>query len=248
MLTHEERLAAARDAIGYICSRSQQEMTVSVPNCPGWNVYNAAVHIGRVGVAWHAMINASPDDPDSRVRGYADAESRGSGHAPDVLASWVLAAVDALDDDVDRPCYFSMTGGSGTVGLWGWHAASELGIHRLDVEAALGEPYAIDDQLAVDALEYTCAYFLPAMTRATSTNPGPLDVVAVRDRSAVATVPLRADGDGEPASTTITGAPVDTLLALWGRPHGHLDIDGSTAVVDNWYRLPAEAFQFGTWD
>jgi len=80
-------------------------------------VYNAAVHIGRVGIAWHAMINASPDDPDSRVRGYADADSRGEGQTPDTLASWALAAIDALEADIARPCYFSMTGGAGSVEL-----------------------------------------------------------------------------------------------------------------------------------
>ncbi|MGZ0175489.1 MAG: maleylpyruvate isomerase N-terminal domain-containing protein, partial [Acidimicrobiales bacterium] len=95
MASHKERLAAASDAIEFICSRDPDEMSTVVPNCPGWTVYNVAAHIGRVGLAWHSMIDASPDDPDSRARGYADAESRGSGHSPKVLASWVRGAVEA---------------------------------------------------------------------------------------------------------------------------------------------------------
>ena len=34
-----------------------------------------------------------------------------------------------------------MAGGPGTLGLWSRHALSEIGVHRMDVEAALGEAY-----------------------------------------------------------------------------------------------------------
>lgn len=246
MASHAQRLDAARGAINYICSRSTDDMTRPVPNCPGWTVYNAAVHIGRVGIAWHSMIDATPDDPDSRVRGYADAEARGSGHQPDVLASWALAAVDALDDDLERACYFSMTGGSGTVALWGWHAATELGLHRLDIEAALGAPYAMSDDLAIDALDYTVQYFLPAMVQASDARLEPLHAVAVRDGHTLGS--FRAGASDEDPAATISGAPVDVLLALWGRPHGALDVAGPPEVMHGWHTLPSTAFQFGTWD
>lgn len=244
MVSHAARLDAARDAISYICARTDEEMTTQVPNCPGWTVYNAAVHVGRVGIAWQSMIDATPDDPDSRNRGYTDAESRGSGHSPGVLASWALAAIDALETGVERPCYFSMTGGQGTIGLWGWHAASELGVHRLDVEHALGVPHAISDELAIDAIEYTAQYFLPAMTRATERKLDAMTAIASRSGNALAATRI---GDGEPRAT-ITGAPVDVLLALWGRPHGQLDLTGAAAIFEEWHELPSTAFQFGTWD
>lgn len=249
MVTHAKRLQAARDTISFICDRPADEMSLPVPNCPPWTIYNAAVHIGRVGIAWRYMIEATPEDPDSRTRGYADAESRGSGHDPLTLRSWAFAAIDALEDDVDRPCYFSMTGGHGTVGLWGWHAASELGVHHLDVEAALGLEPSMTDEMAVDALTYTAEYFLPAMARVTETDPGAFDVVAVRDGEQLATVPVRAPGaEDAPPQATLTGAPVDLLLAVWGRPHGEIGRTGAGSVIDGWFELPATAFQFGTWD
>lgn len=247
MVSHADRLAAARDAIQYICSRNAAEMATLVPNCPGWTVYNAAVHIGRVGVAWHSMIQASPDDPDSRMRGYADAESRGSDIAPDVLATWAHEAVHALVGDVDRPCYFSMTGGHGTVGLWGWHAASELGVHRLDVEAALGVPHAMSHRLVLDAIEYTAQYFLPAMVRATGSTPGVLQTALLVDGTPLTAAMIGGSAAG-PVDATITGAPIDVLLALWGRPHGSLVVQGSHEVFEQWHALPGTAFQFGTWD
>lgn len=224
-------------------------MQLPVPNCAPWTIYNAAVHIGRVGVAWHSMISASPDDPDSRARGYADAEARGTGIDPATLGSWALAAIDALDDDTERPCYFSMTGGHGTVGLWGWHAASELGVHHLDVQDALGLPPSMDDEMAIDALTYTAQFFLPAMSRVTETDPGALDLVATRDGAELATISVRAPGtEGDPAGATLSGDPVDLLLAVWGRPHGETTTGGANSIVDGWFKLPSEAFQFGTWD
>ena len=44
-----------------------------------------------------------------------------------------------------------MTGGEGTAALWAWHAASELGVHRLDVEATLGHDHSLTDDQALDA-------------------------------------------------------------------------------------------------
>jgi uncharacterized protein (TIGR03083 family) len=248
MASHAHRLEAARAAISYICSRNAKDMAVTVPHCPGWTVYNAAVHVGRVGVAWHAMIEATPDDPDSRTRGYADAEARGSGHSPDVLASWALAAIDALDTDPERPCYFSMTGGSGTVGLWGWHAASELAVHRLDIEQALNTPHSMSHEDASDAIDYACRYFLPAMARVASPDLAPIDVVTREDNHVIHTASVRAPGSTASPAATLQGAPIDLLLALWGRPHGPIDITGSNDVVDAWHALPSAAFQFGTWD
>ncbi len=222
-------------------------MELPVPNCPGWSVYNAAVHVGRVGIAWRSMILATPDEPDSRTRGYAEAEARGTGQAPDVLASWAHQAIDEMESDLDRPCYFSMTGGAGTVGLWGWHAASELAVLRLDIQDALGERQQLTDDIACDAIDYACEYFLPAMARVTATNPGALGIAAERSDGRVHQKLVAVDGDdGE--VTTLSGSPVDVLLTLWGRPHGPIQTAGPAHVADGWFVLPASAFQLGTWD
>ena len=251
--THQQRLQAARDAVNFICQRDQAELTRPVPNCPGWTVYNAAVHIGRVAVAWKSMIEAAPDDPDSRVRGYAEADARGSGHSVDALASWAHEAIDALEADVDREAYFSMTGGRGTIGLWAWHAASELGIHRIDVAQALGIPHGLDDALAIDALHYTCDYFLPAMARVSEAAPGAVEVVAKHgyysEDDPLARFELCAPeaAEVEPA-VTISGPPIEVLAALWNRGHELVVISGDDSVLQAWQSLPGQAFQFGTWD
>ncbi len=248
MLTHDERLACARSAVDYITGRTADEQLRPVPNCPGWTVYNAAAHIGRVAIAWESMIGATPDDPASRTRGYAESERRPAGASTADLASWANSALDQLEADTDRSCYFSMTGGEGTVGLWGWHAASELGVHRLDVELALGHPHSLDERQAGDAIAYTAQYFLPAMRRAVGVDPGRLEfsIAAAGDGETAGPVVIESDGEG---SVRVGGPPVQLLLAMWGRPHdGVRVLEGDAAVWDQWRALPTEAFQFGTWD
>ncbi len=245
MLNHDQRLQAARGAVDYITSRDPAEQQVPVPNCPGWTVYNAAVHIGRVSIAWEEMIRAAPDDPESRARGYARSETKPEGSPMQDMASWAHAALDQLENDLDRACYFSMAGGEGTVRLWAWHAASELGIHRLDVESALGHSYAMTQAEALDAITYTCEYFLPAMRRATGRDPGRAQLGFTGSRPAeVITIDSSRD-----RFVAIEGPPIQVLLALWGRPHDDVvAIDGDADVWAEWRSLPGEAFQFGTWD
>ena len=163
MTDHAERIVAARSVIDDICGRSDKEQAVPVPNCPGWTVYNAASHIGRVGIAWEEMIRSSPDDPESRARGYERSGRQPVGTPMAELAAWAHSAIDHLVDDPDRQCYFSMTGGEGTARLWAWHAASELGMHRLDVEMALGHEHSMTPTHALDAADCTCRFFLQAM-------------------------------------------------------------------------------------
>ena len=246
MLSHTQRIEAARSAVDFICGGNGDALDRPVPNCPGWTIYNAMVHVGRVGIAWRSMILASPDDPDSRARGYADAEARGPGHSPTDLASWAHSALDELEGDTERPSYFSMTGGHGTRSLWAWHASSELAVHVLDVQDALGLEPHLDDALAADAVVYACTYFLPAMRNATGRDPGAVRIEFVHeDGRIVDVVSVESSGDG---STVLRGDPTQLLLALWGRPFHDVVVEGDEAVFDAWRQLPTEAFQFGAWD
>lgn len=250
MLDHSERVEAARSAIDYICGRSEAEQARPVPNCPGWTVYNAASHIGRVGIAWEEMITAPPEDPESRARGYERAGRKPAGTPTAELAAWAHSAIDELVGDVDRRCYFSMTGGEGDPRLWAWHAASELGMHRLDVEAALGHEHSMNPVQALDAADYTCRFFLQAMRRVLERDPGRLTARLVDAGEAIGSVTIEPLPESDaPTSVVIEGPPIQVLLALWGRPHTGVEVaEGDSQAWDQWRALPSEAFQFGTWD
>ncbi len=247
MLDDDQRLAAARAAVDYLTGRTVEEQRLPVPNCPGWSVYNAASHVGRVSIAWAEMIRSSPDDPQSRERGYARSAEQPPGAPMSDLADWAHAALDQLEGDTGRSCYFSMTGGEGTVGLWRWHAASELGVHRLDVESALGHEHGLTDDQAIDAVHYTARYFLPAMRRVTGHDPGRVDLRLLRkDGGAPTRAVIGSDGAD---AVAVEGPAREILMAIWGRPHADLQVaEGDAGVWARWRELPGQAFQFGTWD
>lgn len=248
VLSHDARLDAARATIDYLMGRDDDEMARAVPNCPGWTVYNAAVHVGKVSIAWEGMINSSPDTPDARDKAYAVAFEQPEGSSVADLAAWAHSAVDALDtDDLERACFFSMTGGHGTVALWGWHASSELAVHRLDIADALGHSDVLADDEAIDATMYAARFFLPAMRRVTEVDPGSVTMELVGHDGAVAATAVLESDDGP--DVTVRGPADQVLLAIWGRAHFGVEVTGGDpAVWDAWRELPSQAFQFGTWD
>jgi len=207
-------------------------------------VYNAAVHVGRGSVIWHRTLECAPGDPTARDVALAAGEGLPSGVEPAELARWAHAALDAMSVDEARSCFHHhAAGGAGTLGMWAWHAASEFGVHRIDVEQALGHELSMTDEQAADAVSYVCGFVLPAMSRVTGENPGVVEIELQIDR------PQRLRlGDGPSGDVTVTGRPVEVLLALWGRPHSGVDLDGDTAVWDRWRQLPGIALQFGAWD
>lgn len=247
MLSHDERVTVARSAVDYLTGPTRTEMTRPVPNCPGWTVYNAAVHVARSCVSWEHMMGCAPDDATARDRAAAARETLPSGVEPAELHGWCRSLLDVVAGQETRPCFFPLTGGAGTIGLWGWHAASELGVHRLDVEAALGHDHAITDLEAADAVSYVCDIVSPAMRRAAGEDPGTVDIELV---SATGEPIDQATVESDTARrVAVRGPAVQVLLALWGRPHRAVNVTaGDAQVWTRWQQLPATAFQFGTWN
>lgn len=247
-----ERLTEARTAVDYLTGSSQDQLDQPVPNCPGWTVYNTAVHVGRVAVAWEQMMRSEPGDAEARDRAYEISGRRPAGVDMSELAAWSHSAIDFIAENPNRECFFSMTGGHGTTELWAWHAASEIGVHRLDVEQALGDSHAISDRAALDSVDYACRFFLPAMRRVTGEDPGRLTAELLgSDGSPLGTVAIEPPQDAAAATpaVSITGPAVQVLLALWGRPFESVQVvDGDPEILTGWRELPGKSFQFGTWE
>ncbi len=247
----ERRIQIARDAIDYIMGRTPDEQVLPVPNCPGWTVYNAMVHVGRTGVFWGSMMACRPDDTTARVRALAATQELPTGVAPEELATWIHATMDVAAADETKECYFSITGGPGNLGLWAWHASSEIGVHRLDVEAALGHPHALGDDDAADSVGYVAGYFLPAIRRAAAEDPGRITAQLLSsDGESIGSVDVvsEAADSGAAGHANVRGPAVQVLLALWGRPHVDVEVSGDVEVFSRWRELPGQVYQFGTWD
>ncbi len=128
------------------------------------------------------------------------------------FAAWAHSAIDQLTDDLDRRCYFSMTGGEGDPRLWAWHAASELGMHRLDVEMALGHEHSMTPVQALDAANYTCRFFLQAMRRVLERDPGRLTARLVDAGEMVGSINIEPlPESASPAAAVIEGPPIQSI-------------------------------------
>ncbi|MGI9599490.1 MAG: maleylpyruvate isomerase family mycothiol-dependent enzyme, partial [Acidimicrobiales bacterium] len=207
-------MATARAAIDYLTGRDESELSVAIPNCPGWNVYNAAVHVARVCVAWEAMMACQPDDTTARDRAYEVSGQKPTGASLTELAQWAHSCIDRMSGDPDEVCYFSMAGGPGTTGMWAWHAAAEIGVHRLDVESALGQQHAMTDAEAVDGATYVAEIVTGALRRMSGEDPGAVSIELLDRTGTVAgTADVPSEGSGRVA---VRGPAMSALLALWG--------------------------------
>lgn len=251
MLDVAQRTEIARSAIEYITGRAAEEMAQPVPNCPGWTVYNAAVHVGRTSVFWYEMMQCRRDDATARDRALATMVALPEGVPADQLKEWGDAMLDRANTETEEPCFLSMAPELGTTWMWVWHAASEIGIHRLDVEAALGHEHELSEAGIIDSMAYACEFFMPAMARATQCDPGAVTFELGLSDGSTETLQIRSEAaeSGAAASVTVAGSALGCLLAIWGRPHSGVEVtSGEAAVLERWKELPAESYQFGAWD
>ncbi len=246
-MEHQTRIDATRAAVSYLAERATTSGTTRVPNTPAWTVAEVATHVGWALAFWRHMMDSAPDDPTARDRALADTPPFPSGLGPDEFLGLVDPIFEHMATDEHAECYVSMAGGPGTLGLWARHALSEIGVHRMDVEAALGEPNQITVDEARDAVGYVAEFVLPSFRRMAGEDPGPLTVE-----------PTTADGEvleshiidsAGPNAALVRGPASQLLLALWGRPHHGVEVrHGSERTWRSWLELPTRTFQFASDD
>ena len=245
LLSHGERIEAAHRAIDYLMSRHEEELSVPVLNCPGWTVYNTAVHVGRVSLSWGEWIRSDPGDPDARERGFAQLDQR-SGVGLDTLAGWAHGTVDLVDGDESRAAFMPFVGGVGSHGLWARHCSAEIGIHRVDVEDALGHDHGMSDTEAFDAACWAIETIQPALAARGDVSLPSLRAELVSHDGADVGIVERAVGSTE-APVVIQGPAVQVLLAVWGRPHDRITVTNPEGFAV-WTSTPGEQAQWPVWD
>ncbi|WP_199433585.1 maleylpyruvate isomerase family mycothiol-dependent enzyme [Qaidamihabitans albus] len=210
--------------------------------CPGWTVGEVVRHVGsvyRVVLSWLAHGRRPREwqrDPapgqsveDYLREGLAELTGELARHDPgDRAATWWPA----------DPTY----------GFWRRRMAHETTIHRVDVQDAAGvEVAAITDDIAIDGVDEALTLWfgqrLP-MLGLTGTRPG---LVAVRSgghtwiaRAGPAeTVAWRCSGtEADQADATVSGAPQEIYLWLWGRGWpGSVIVDGDDDAAGQLWAL-----------
>lgn len=202
-----ERLAAA--ATG--------NLAADVPPCPGWTVRDLVAHVAEVyehkiactelGHAPDPWPPAWPSDRDP-IGWLRDAHGR------------LVAMFERSGTRTPSATWWPP---DQTVGFWARRMAQETAVHRVDAELAAGSsPTPIDAELAVDGVDEILTIMLEgdwsddADARATGQlvriSAGDAAWGVTLDRASVAITPGTAV-----ATASISGAPSDVLLWLWGR-------------------------------
>ena len=246
-MDHEARIGAVRAAVRYLSERAVTHGSTEVPNTPAWTIGEVATHVGWALWFWRHMMDSAPDDPTARERALAQTAPFPSDLDPEQFADRVEPVLSHMAADEHAPCYVSMTGGPGTRGLWARHALSEIGVHRMDVEAALGEPHGITTDEGHDAVDYVATWVLPAFRRMTGEDPGALTLeLTGPDTAIIDSISIASTASGR---AVVRGPAGQLLLALWGRPNSDVEIrDGDPGVWRAWNELPSRSFQFASED
>lgn len=226
----------------------------AVPSCPGWNVYDLAVHIGNVH-AWAATVvetgAAAPWQND------APADRR-----PGTLADWYGGkAADLLEvlriTDPESPCW-GFGPGLGAAGFWFRRQLHETLVHSYDLAATRDEQVTVHAALAADGVDEVLRVFLPQqrtrgravpltaplsvvardLGRAWTLRPGRLDAVPTQQAPAEVSEGAAAEGDRIEADAQVL------YWLLWGRQRREdatMELQGDLARIAAFLDAPLTA-------
>ncbi len=127
------------------------DLQQQVPTCPEWTLYQLAEHLGQAHRWVTAVISRRATAPLDRgelgmVATPADPAGLGSW-----LADGAGELVDAIREAGPQTAVWGWASDQ-RVGTWARRMAHETAVHRADAELALGREFALDADLAADAI------------------------------------------------------------------------------------------------
>ena len=230
------QLAALQRAFETLLADADLEVTV--PSCSGWSVRELAEHLGSVhvwatGKVLGEKLRVPGPDPAAWNHGLVDARSAAARYGASAeLLRMTLASVPA-----DQAC--QTLSGEGPASFWRRRQTHETLIHLWDLCQALGSPMPpVDPAVWADCVAEVVEVMHPRqirLGRAAAMEHSLLLVAEDSDRrwripsgaragaGAEASAESRAEAPDGPAaepaapSATITAAPAELALLLWGR-------------------------------
>ncbi|HKR51335.1 MAG TPA: maleylpyruvate isomerase family mycothiol-dependent enzyme [Pseudonocardiaceae bacterium] len=223
-----------------------------VPTCPDWTLYQLIEHVGQAHRWVTAIITRRATTPLS----LSEIAMAPAPEDPDGLSSWLRDGagelVDAIGMAGPRTPVWSWSDDDQSVGFWARRMAHETAVHRADAELALGHEFALETDLAADAISEwlsllgwpQAVVFRPELAelRGTgeilhlhSTDPGLGDAgewIVRRTPSG----PVWEHGHAKGA-VAVRGAVVDLLLVLLRRvppEQAPIEVLGDAAVLAHW--------------
>jgi uncharacterized protein (TIGR03083 family) len=199
-----------------------------VPACPGWDVGNVVAHIAYGALLfWVVPTNPALSAVDFGRLMAAAGDGHGVELFPGAMRALILVLRSHQPDD-PSPAVVGEQRIASVTGL----ATTEVAVHLLDCQDALGRPRSMTAEHAVAAVAWTAEGWLPtfaAMAGAPPPGAVQLSVAGSGGR------PIVGRGD---VVAEVRGEPVEVLLHLWGRSSA-VDVSGDADVVRWWAGLTA---------
>lgn len=218
------------------------DLSIPVPDCPGWTLRDLLAHVGRVYGAVTTVVERRATEPvKPGPEAFLDAELD-----DDRTRIWFRERVDAV--------LAALRSVEPSTPLWTWsdqHSAAfyrrrmvhETAVHLADVARALGRSFDIDRDVCVDGIDEYFDVMLPfALARAGGSPPsgslhvhctdGPGEWLLVPDGQSIVVTREHAKG-----AVAWRGSASALLLAVWGRVDPTLDVIGDQAVSAEWSAL-----------
>jgi uncharacterized protein (TIGR03083 family) len=223
----------------------ERGLDADVPSCPGWTVSDVVSHQAMV-YAHKARVMADNGWPDP----WPPAELR--DRAP---LDFLREAKDDLFQEFARHDLAEPTttfGDDETVMFWVRRMALEVAVHRTDTELAHDAISPIPDDLGRDGVDEILQVMLHGnWAEWGAKTEHPVDAAVAIETGGLrwrcdttAAIVNVAVASAEAADATVSGAPADVFLWLWGRAGDDaVVVSGEEKVVDEFRRRLAESGQ-----
>lgn len=229
----ERFLALLRADGDLLVNSARRDLDARVPPCPGWRVRDVVTHTAEVYEHKLSCIElrAKPEPwppawPAGRdpLEWFADAHGR------------LLEVLDTTDPATPAYTWWPE---DQSVGFWVRRMAQETAVHRVDAQSAFDEITPVDPELAVDGVDEVLHRMLAGdWSNEPIERVGDGERIEVKPGGQCWLVTLQpksvqvGDSDGASVDATVSGAPSDVLLWLWGRADDQaVDLGGDLAVL-----------------
>ena len=239
-------LSIISDQTARIVEAYERDRSAAVPWSERWSVGTVARHVAGTHHVVAQIIEGRPT-ADFGLFNQLQTPAKDSPEFVDWFRTGTAALLGQLSSvPGDDPCWAWFAPGS-YVGWWARRMAFEVLIHRWDTDAATGQEFSLEPDVAADGVDEYLDVFVAASRAANTAPAGPAIAIECTDRSDRWWLDLSEPGgrtlrtDAGSGTVQIRGTAEALLLMLWGRvplaEGAGLELAGNVHELDKWSTL-----------